>query len=169
MYDEPDAGEDPQRLTRNLNELLQELRVAQAGVQILFGFLLSLPFAARFEATDRAERVIYFVALLATASATAMLIAPVAYHRILFRRRRRPELIKVANRSAISGLGLMVLGVSAAVTLVSSYLLDRAGGWLVGGAVFVFFAGWWFLVPLASLVRHPVVTDPSPAPDRGDR
>src|SRR5688572_10173985 len=91
---------DSERLDRNFGDLLQELRVLQAGVQILFAFLLTLPFAARFATIDSFERIVYVVALLAAAGAAAMIIAPVAYHRVLFRRGRKPELVRSAHRMA---------------------------------------------------------------------
>lgn len=152
-YDQPDV------LDRNLSEVLQEIRVAQTGVQILFAFLLSLPFTSGFHNASVPDRAVYLTALLATVGAASMLIAPVAFHRILFRRRRRPDIVRGANRFAIVGLALMVVGVSAAVLFASSFVIGTLGGSIIGGIVFVWFSGWWFAVPFHHLHQrddHPV-------------
>src|SRR5690349_19677592 len=93
-----------ERWDRNFTELLQELRVAQTGVQILFAFLLTLPFTNRFTAVTGFERGVYVVTLVAAAAATALLIAPVSYHRIVFRQGRKPQLVLIASRLAALGL-----------------------------------------------------------------
>lgn len=152
-YDQPDI------LDRNLSEILQEIRVAQTGVQILFAFLLSLPFTSGFRNASPPDRAVYLTALLATVGAASMLIAPVAFHRVLFRRRRRPDIVRGANRFAIVGLALMVVGVSAAVLFATSFVIGTLGGSVVGGIVFVWFSAWWFVVPFHHLHRrddHPV-------------
>ena len=152
-YDQPDV------LDRNLSEILQEIRVAQTGVQILFAFLLSLPFTPAFRSASAPDRAVYLTALLATVGAASMLIAPVAFHRILFRRRRRPDIVRGANRFAIVGLALMVVGVSAAIVFASSFVVGTVGSCIVGAVVFVWFTGWWFAVPFHHLHRrddHPV-------------
>jgi len=131
---------EAERLDRNLNELLQELRVAQTGVQILFAFLLTLPFAARFGDVDTFELVVYIVALLASTAAAGMIIAPVAYHRMLFRRGRKPQLVRSAHRMASGGLAFLVVAIVGAVLLVLDFLVGRilavflsavAAAWLV--------------------------------------
>jgi hypothetical protein len=148
--DDPGArtGEtEAERLDRNLNELLQELRVAQAGVQILFAFLLTLPFAARFADVDRFERVIYVVALLASTAAAGMLIAPVAYHRMLFRRGRKPQLVRSAHRMASGGLAFLLVAMVGAVLLVLDFLIGRVPAFLLSAVA----AGWlvllWAVLP----------------------
>lgn len=103
---------ESQRLTRNLNELLQELRVTQTGVQILTGFLLTLPFSQRFEALDDVQRTSYLVILCGSVVATGLIIAPVAFHRVLFRHGERPWLVKAANRAALAGLLSLALTTS---------------------------------------------------------
>src|SRR5213080_1326027 len=100
-----------ERWDRNFNELLQELRVAQTGVQILFAFLLTLPFTQRFEKVGAEDRAVYLGTLLATALATACLIAPVSQHRILFRRHRKPEIVDTASRLAETGLAFLLVAV----------------------------------------------------------
>src|ERR1700761_1578050 len=96
-----------QRWDRNFADLLQELRVAQTGVQILFAFLLTLPFSNGFPKTTQFQKVVYVVALLSAAAATALIISPVAFHRALFRQGRKPELVRYAHAMATAGLGFM--------------------------------------------------------------
>src|SRR3954469_2873240 len=109
---------EAQRADRNFNELLQELRVAQTGVQILFAFLLSLPFTQRFSRITAEERVVYLATLLATALATACLIGPVSYHRVLFRQRRKEAIVEAANRLAQIGLAFLGIAVTLSVYLI---------------------------------------------------
>src|ERR1700739_3573468 len=94
---DPRDESEAQRDDRNLIELLQELRVAGLGVQVLFGFLLSIPFTTRFEKLTHAQRGLYVVSLLLAAISTALLLAPVAYHRLVFRQHRKEQLVKDAN------------------------------------------------------------------------
>jgi hypothetical protein len=134
---------------RNLAELLQELRVAGLGVQVLFGFLLSLPFTQRFSKLDHFQRDLYLASLLLAAVSTALLLGPVAYHRLVFRRRQKERLVRAANVMAILGLGAVGVAVSAAVLLVTSYV---AKGWpatLITVFVVCLFAGLWLAFPLA--------------------
>jgi hypothetical protein len=102
-YGEPDENE-AERLTRNLNELLQELRVTQTGIQILTGFLLTLPFSQRFKDLDALQRGTFLAILTGSVIATGLIVAPVAFHRVLFRHGERPWLVKAANRAALAGL-----------------------------------------------------------------
>jgi hypothetical protein len=125
-----------QLLDRNLNELLQELRVAITGVQILFAFLLGLAFTNRFTSLTPFDVTVYTVTLLTTALATIVLIAPVSFHRLIFRRRQKPALIIVGDRLLLIGLGLLVVAIGCAVLLILDVVLGRwqgiAGGGLVG-------------------------------------
>ena len=142
------AGEtEAERLDRNLNELLQELRVAQTGVQILFAFLLTLPFAARFGDVDTFELVVYVVALLAAAAATGMIIAPVAYHRMLFRRGRKPELVRSAHRMASGGLAFLVVGMVFSVLLVIDFVAGRVLGIVLTSVTAVWLILLWGVLP----------------------
>jgi hypothetical protein len=139
---------DLERIDRNYNDLLQELRVTQTGVQILFAFLLTLAFTQRFTEITSFQRTIYVTTLLCAAAATALIIAPVSYHRIVFRRRLKPRLVRAANRFAIGGLGFLVIAMSGSVLLIVDVVLDGSiVAWLAGGTAgwFVFF---WYLVPL---------------------
>jgi Family of unknown function (DUF6328) len=138
-----------QRNDRNLLELLQELRVAGLGVQVLFGFLLSLPFQARFTRLGHGQRDLYLASLLLSAVATALLLGPVAYHRIVFRRGQKERLVRAANVMALLGLGTVGLAVSTAVLLVTGYVVSALPAALIGAFVFCTFGGLWFLFPLA--------------------
>jgi hypothetical protein len=137
-----------QLLDRNLAELLQELRVAITGVQILFAFLLGLAFTQRFGALDGFELAVYTVALLSTALATLVLIAPVSFHRLVFRRRQKAALVAVADRLLMAGLGLLVLAISAATLLVLDVVLGVWPGVAGGGTVLVAGLLTWYGLPL---------------------
>ena len=145
----PHDESEAQRDDRNLAELLQELRVAGLGVQVLFGFLLSLPFTNRFSKVSPGQRDLYLASLVLAAVATALLVGPVAYHRLVFRRGEKEHLVKAANVMAISGLAAVGLAVCAAVLLVTSYV----AGWWAGALITAFIAGTfgilWFAFPLA--------------------
>ena len=106
---------EKQRWDRNFADLLQELRVAQTGVQILFAFLLTLPFSSGFPKTSAFQKDTYIVALIAAAFATAMIISPVAFHRALFRQGRKPELVRYAHRMATGGLACMLIAMVSSV------------------------------------------------------
>ena len=146
--DERDESE-AERDDRNLAELLQELRVAGLGVQVLFGFLLSLPFTNRFARLNHGQRDLYLFSLVLAAAATALLLGPVAYHRLVFRRGQKEGLVRAANVMAILGLATVGLAVSAAVLLVTSYVADTLTAALITAFVFLSFAGLWFAFPLA--------------------
>jgi thiosulfate reductase cytochrome b subunit len=143
-----DGESESQRLTRNLNELLQELRVTQTGVQILTGFLLTLPFSQRFEVLDEVQRVAYLVILCGSVVATGLIIAPVAFHRVLFRHGERPWLVKAANRAALAGLLSLALTTSGVVWLVFDLVTDRTLASVAGVVSAVFFSLLWAGVPL---------------------
>ena len=143
----PDDETESERLDRNFNDLLQELRVAQAGVQILFAFLLTLPFSARFGAVDAFEKVVYMVALLAAAGATALIIAPVAMHRTLFRQGRKPELVFSAHRMASGGLAFLFVAMVCAVLLAADVVVGRGPAVAVTVVVAASFALLWGVLP----------------------
>jgi len=135
------------RLDRNFGDLLQELRVAQSGVQILFAFLLTLPFAARFAAVDTFDKIVYMGALVTAALATASIIAPVAYHRILFRRGRKLQLVQAAHRMASVGLAFLFISMMGAILLATDVVLGL--GWAVPVTAFaaIYFALLWWVLP----------------------
>lgn len=143
-----DGETESERLNRNLDQLLQELRVALPGVQVLFAFLLVVPFNARFTELDAPQRDLYLVALLAAAAASALLIAPSAHHRVLFHRRRKPQLVRLASALALAGMGLLVVAFTAAVALVASFVFSTPVAVITAGATAAIFTITWFVVPL---------------------
>ena len=147
--DESDRTESQdERYDRNYDELLQELRVAQAGVQILFAFLLGIAFQQRFGLISSTQRVIYVATLMLTAVATVLLIAPVAIHRLLFRRHRKGELVAVSNVLAISGLIVLMLAVLGGVLLILLEVTSPAVTGVLTAMLAFLFVVTWILVPL---------------------
>ena len=148
---EPDPREESQaeRDDRNLAELLQELRVAGLGVQVLFGFLLSLPFTVRFTRLSGTQRDLYLTCLVLSAVATALLLGPVAYHRLTFRRGLKEGLVRAASAMATAGLAAVGLAVSIAVLLVTSFVATGLPTALITIFVAVMFGGLWFAFPAA--------------------
>jgi hypothetical protein len=152
---EPADASDPrdesvqERDDRNLAELLQELRVAGLGVQVLFGFLLSLPFTNRFDRLSQGQRELYLGTLVLAAVATALLLGPVAYHRLVFRRGQKERLVRAANVMAVAGLAAVGLAVSAAVLLVTGYVTSALPAALITAFVTCMFGLLWFAFPLA--------------------
>ncbi|MFI5491722.1 DUF6328 family protein [Actinoplanes sp. NPDC051859] len=137
---------EKQRWDRNFSDLLQELRVAQTGVQILFAFLLTLPFSSGFPNVTAFQKDTYVVALIAAAFATAMIISPVAFHRALFRQGRKPELVRYAHRMATGGLAFMLIAMVSSILLITDYLLNF---WVA--LVLTAIAGAWFLTFWAAI------------------
>lgn len=142
-----------QRDDRNLMELLQELRVAGLGVQVLFGFLLSLPFTTRFAGLGQSQRSLYVADLLLAALSTALLLAPVAYHRLVFRQHLKEPLVRVANVMAIAGLIAVGLSIALAVLLVISFVSGGLPAVIIGIFVACGFATLWFVIPLVRRER----------------
>ncbi|GHH36776.1 DUF6328 family protein [Lentzea cavernae] len=144
---------DQRRLARNVNELMQELRVAQAGVQILFGFLLSIAFTDKYNSVDTPTRVTHLVTVLCAAISVAFLTAPAAWHRVLFRQGRREDVVRHGNTFALVGLAFLALAMTGTVLLLAEIVL---GGWTaiaVGALAFVVFSGLWFVLPFVSSER----------------
>jgi len=138
-----------QRDDRNLVELIQELRVVGLGVQVLFGFLLSLPFTMKFGQLDQSRRDLYLASLTLAAIATALLLGPVAYHRLVFRQGLKEGLVRFSNTMAILGLAAVGGAVLTAVLLVTSYVAGWLAGGLMGALVGCTLAGLWFALPLS--------------------
>lgn len=150
----PDDGPsplDPHTIDRNWSELLQEIRVTETGVQILTGFLLTVPFSYRFEKLDAFQRDAYLFVLSGSILTTALVVAPVAFHRILFRHRARPWLVAAANRCARAGLVFLALTISGVLFLVFDLVAGRTPAFLALGAGVVLFVALWGLVPLSIL------------------
>jgi hypothetical protein len=138
-----------ERVDRNFNELLGELRIALPGVQVLFAFLLAVPFAQRFSQLTGFERGIYFAVLLLTALASALLIAPTAYHRIQFRQGRKREILSFANRAAVLGLAALALAMTGAILLIADFMFGVAVAIPMGIATALLFGSLWYLLPMA--------------------
>jgi hypothetical protein len=142
-------GETPeQRDDRNLSDLLLELRVATIGVQVLFGFLLGLPFTVRFSRLEAWQRWLYLAVVVVSSVSIVLLVAPVAYHRLLFRRHQLGGVVRAANALAIAGLMAVALAVTGAVLLVTSYVEPGAPAAALTVIVAGLFATLWFALPL---------------------
>jgi uncharacterized membrane protein len=151
---------ETERLDRNLNELLQELRVALPGVQVLFAFLLTIPFNQRFKLLTHAQERIYLATLLSTTIAAVLLIAPTAYHRLTFRKQQKQRLVVIANRAAIVGLGFLALAMTGVVLLVTDFLFSTIVTVLCTAFAGMLFAIFWYALPLA---RRATLDEEEPA------
>jgi uncharacterized protein DUF6328 len=137
-----------ERLDRNLSELLQELRVALPGVQVLFAFLLAVPFQQNFTKITPFQERIYFATLLLTAISAALLIAPTAYHRMTFRKQQKKHLVFLANRFSITGLACLALAMTGAIMLITDVMFSTSAMIVTGAVAFLFFFLFWFALPL---------------------
>jgi hypothetical protein len=133
---------------RQIAEMLQELRVAITGGQILFGFLLTVPFAQRWADTDDFQRLLYLITLLSIATATGCFISPTAVHRLRFHQRDRPFLVAYANAAAIAGLVCLMVAMVSAVLLVTDFVFSRTTAVISAGAIGAVLLTLWFVVPL---------------------
>nr|WP_276610333.1 DUF6328 family protein [Kineococcus indalonis] len=140
-----------ERMDRNWVELLQELRVVQTGVQLLAGFLMTLPFQSRFEELDRYQRGVYVAVLLLAVTAIVLFVAPVGYHRALFRRRSKARLVDVGTRYAKAGLATVGLVVTGGVLLVVDVVGGRPAGLAAAGFVGLLVVLCWWLLPLRAV------------------
>lgn len=137
-----------ERADRNLAELMQEVRVAQTGVQVLFGFLLTVPFTMRFDELTRGERRVYFLTLALAGLAAMLLIAPSAQHRVLFRCGDKQHLVRLANRYAIAGLGCVALAMAGAFAFVAQVVFGTPEA-TAAGVLAALGAAWcWYGQPL---------------------
>lgn len=152
---DPQRQETPEeRADRNFAELLQELRVTETGVAILFSLLLTVPFSARFDDVTEFQRKVYFAALLLTAAANVVLIAPVSFHRLLFQTGEKPRVVAASSVLAIVGLGLFVLSVTAVLLLISDVLFETGAATAVAAVFGSLTALLWFLPPLVQRLRR---------------
>ena len=150
----PEPGESPEeRVNRELIELLNELRVALPGVQVLFAFLLAVPFSQRFADVTDLQKDAYMVALLCTMAGSVFLIAPAAHHRIRFRDPDKESLLKLSNAFAIVGTGFLAVAMTAVVFLVSDLLFQDPLTILLTSVTAGLFAVVWFVLPLLSKTR----------------
>ncbi len=139
---------EQERINRQLDQLLQELRVAMPGVQVLFAFLLALPFQQRFTAVTEFQKHVYFVTLLAAAAASALFIAPTAFHRLRFEEGDKPFLVSVSSKMALAGLGFLAVAMNGAVLLVTDVLFDGIAVTITVALSVTVFAGLWFVLGL---------------------
>ena len=137
-----------ERLNRELIELLNELRVALPGVQILFAFLLTVPFTQRFNQATDLQRDMYFFTFLCAAASTALLIAPSAYHRLTWRQHDKEHLLKMSNRLSIAGTVFLAIAMSSTVFVVTDVLFEATAAAFVAAATAVFYAWFWYVMPL---------------------
>jgi hypothetical protein len=143
----------PERLNRELIELLNELRVALPGVQVLFAFLLTVPFSNRFETITSTQRVLYFATLAGTTISTAMFMAPTSFHRIRFRQADKERMLRTSNVFAIIGIASMAASITLAITLVADLLFGVGAAVAVGAAALALIGTLWFVYPLSRRVR----------------
>src|ERR1700759_2673807 len=154
MSEEAEKGRDesqPERLDRNTVELLNELRIAGTGIQVMFAFLLILPFNAGWKRVDGFERTVYFATLLVVALAAFLLMAPPIHHRLLFRHGEKPFLIRVGNDMAIAGMTCLGRGFIGILVLIADVVVGGAAPAIVGVLAAAIIAGLWFVLPLVRL------------------
>ena len=144
----PEEETRSEKLDRELIELLNELRVALPGVQILFAFLLTVPFASRFERVTDFQKDTYLFAFLFAMAGSAFLMAPTAYHRIQWRQHDKEQLLRISNALAIAGTVCLALGMTASVLFVTDFLFSRAVAFAAAGLAALLFALFWFVLPL---------------------
>lgn len=154
-WDHDARGEtDVQRLDRNWSSLLQELRVVQTGVQLLTGFMLTLPFQPRFDVLDQRMRFIYLFSVGCAVTATVLLVAPVGLHRVLFRQRRLAVLVSAAHRLAYAGLLLLGAALVGMTVIVFDAVAGHRTAYIAGGVAAVAFALFWVGLPVMIRVSH---------------
>jgi hypothetical protein len=144
---------DTERLDRNFNELLQELRVSQTGVQILFAFLLTLPFTQRFTEVTDFQKDVYFTTLLLAACASVLFIGPVSWHRVLFRRQEKGEVVFAANWMAIGGLVCLSLAIIGVILFITDFLFSSTAAAVASGCIAGMILVLWYTLPLIRLIR----------------
>jgi hypothetical protein len=166
---ERDSGRDEtegERLDRNLGELLQELRVALPGVQVLFAFLLAVPFQQGFQQVTEFQKKVYFATLIFTAMSATMMISPSAYHRITFRYQQKRRLVYYANRFAIVGIAFLALAMTGAILLITDVLFSTAAAIVVASLALCTFGFFWFALPLKRRIGLSAGQEPLGKPEK---
>jgi len=153
VSDDGDRSVEEAKRDRQMIELLNELRVALPGVQILFAFLLTVPFTQRFPQLTSFQRDVYYVTLVSATASAACLIAPSAAHRLRFHKSERAWLIESANLWLITGLGFLAIAIGAAFLLITDVLFDGARVWIYTVLMWLFILGLWFVRPLVRAAR----------------
>lgn len=151
----PTGESERERVNRNWNELVQELRVTQTGVQILTAFLLTVPFQRRFVELTELQRNVYLATVSLAVVATGLIIAPVSFHRLVFRRQQKPWLVRVGHQSAHLGLICLALALVGAVWLVFDFVAGRTASLVVLVTATIFYAALWWGTPLRNNWRVP--------------
>jgi hypothetical protein len=150
----PEPGESPKaRHDRELIELLNELRVALPGVQVLFAFLLAVPFAQGWKHVTAFQKDVFFIAFLATGVSSVLLIAPSAYHRLGWRAEDKGRIVEASNKLTIAGLFFLAVAIAAVVLLVTDYIFDKTTAIATTAGIGVVFVVFWFVLPLVGRVR----------------
>jgi hypothetical protein len=152
----PETGREEtedERVDRNLQEMLGELRVALPGVQVLFAFLLVVPFNQRFTEVTQFQKTVFFVTLLCTTASTLCLIAPTTHHRLEFRQQHKQEIVSTGNRVVILGLLLLAVAMTGAVMLITDFLYGSTTTVVASAAVGAAFLLIWYAIPLRRLAR----------------
>jgi hypothetical protein len=153
-WDRRERGEtEVERLDRNWNSLLQELRVVQTGVQLLTGFLLTLPFQQRFDVLSEQMRMVYLATVGFSVGATVLLISPVAMHRLLFRRHRLQVLVSAAHRCACAGLALLGAALTGVTIIIFAAVSGHNAGYVAGACALALFTFFWWVLPLMLRTR----------------
>lgn len=148
-WDRSARSETPtERLDRNWSNLLQELRVVQTGVQLLTGFLLTLPFQQRFDVLDHDMRKVYLATVACSVASTVLLVAPVGMHRVLFRQHRLKSLVSAAHRMAFAGLLLLGLATAGSTVVIFDAVAGRTSGVVAGTTALAAFGAFWVVVPV---------------------
>ncbi len=145
---------EAEKADRNFADLLQELRITLTGAQILFAFLLVVPFNSEFRRTSALEHGVYVGTLVGSALAAGLLVAPAAMHRVLFRQQLKDRLIEVASMLAMAGQTLFALSLAEGAFLVVNYLYDFTAGLVLGLLLLAWYIGWFFLAPWAIRRRY---------------
>jgi hypothetical protein len=156
---------EEERLDRNLSELLQELRVALPGVQVLFAFLLAVPFQQGFESITPFQKGAYFGTLVCTAISAVMLISPTAYHRLTFRYQQKRRLVYYSNRFSIIGLVFLALAMTGAIMLITDVLFGATATVAMTAATILVFGFFWFGLPLQRRLRLSAGQEPLGKPE----
>jgi Family of unknown function (DUF6328) len=150
----PETGREEteaERVDRNLQEMLGELRVALPGVQVLFAFLLVVPFNQRFADVTQFQKTVFFATLLFTAASTICLIAPTAHHRLEFRQQHKDEIVRTGNRIVVLGLLLLAVAMTGAVMFVTDFLYASTTTTVVAAATGAAFLLLWYAIPVRRL------------------